>query len=59
MNNIAEVLMCPLCKRLPMDPVVRNDGHICERSELESMVNAPREKVGALDEFIQSKTIDK
>ncbi len=42
-----------------MDPVVRNDGHICERSELESMVNAPREKVGALDEFIQSKTIDK
>ena len=41
-----------------MDPVVHNDGHICERSELESMVNAPREKVGALDEFIQLKTIE-
>jgi len=41
-----------------MDPVVRNDGHICERSELESMMHAPREKVGALDEFTPLKAIE-
>jgi hypothetical protein len=58
-NNIAEALLCPLCKRLPRDPVVRNDGRICERSELECRRNTPREHVGALDKFIPSMAIEK
>mmetsp|Transcript_22540 Transcript_22540/g.47504 ORF Transcript_22540/g.47504 Transcript_22540/m.47504 type:complete len:530 (+) Transcript_22540:2085-3674(+) len=48
--EIADNLLCGLCKKLPVDPVIAGDGFIYEKKELESL-NARQEEEGVTTKF--------
>ena len=58
-NAIAAELLCSICNKLPLSPVVAEDGRIYERSELESLNDAHKAVGKARMEFHPSIQVKK